>query len=84
MRISPNPVNQGGSVNLTLNETPAQERIITLYTVELYNSGKQIVYQKTINENTTQLNLSSLNKGKYNVVVKKNGIIHTTQLLTVI
>lgn len=84
MRISPNPVNQGGSVNLTLNETPAQERIITLYTVELYNSGKQIVYQKTINENTTQLNLSSLNKGKYNVVVKKNGITHTTQLLTVI
>lgn len=71
MRISPNPVNQGGSVNLTLNETPAQERIITLYTVELYNSGKQIVYQKTINENTTQLNLSSLNKGKYNVLVKK-------------
>lgn len=71
MRISPNPVNQGGSVNLTLNETPAQERIITLYTVELYNSGKQIVYQKTINENTTRLNLSSLNKGKYNVLVKK-------------
>ena len=71
--IFPNPSN--GIVNVFLNERTLKSKIT------VYNVLGEIVFESTLNSNTTQLNFSDFIKGIYVVTLENNGVQSSSKII---
>lgn len=71
MSMSPNPVAQGGAVELQIDQNEIMPRSAEKYTVEITNADNDVVYKADSGQKKQTLNVSSLAAGRYSVAVYK-------------
>lgn len=71
MSMSPNPVAQGGAVELQIDQNEIMPRSAEKYTVEITNADNEVVYKADSGQKKQTVNVSSLTAGRYSVAVYK-------------
>lgn len=71
MSMSPNPVAQGGAVELQIDQNEIMPRSAEKYTVEITNADNDVVYKADSGQKKQTVNVSSLAAGRYSVAVYK-------------